>query len=370
MKICIRFILITFLLVLPSAILNAQMYTEDELGFDPGEYELISSPYAEDFHPLLIPRFRNKLRLGKQDSYGLSANPRSQEVYRSQKERGSLLAAKERSILKLFELMEMHQRRNDISLEEIGSSFRIAVKARAPADDPDRKNDYWSNQLKRMAPEYLKAETLARYWCKEGEKCLVEGRQPGTYTSASNKRGRPSWGGGSDEFAQLRAWQAYVKAEVPKILEWAATLNEQDACMVGTAYIPEYDFNNEGFVIRVEAVEPKATRNSLITYTKKRDEDSFFALSKVGGKVLGGKLIKMDPGQAEKLIETLEANNPRNREVYYMYKATLRFVAPEDSSRAYYGDPPKFIQEPASNIVEFFLDEQLKMKLFEADFTK
>ena len=370
MKTNIRLALITFLLASPFVQINAQKYTAEELGFDPGEYELISSPFKEDFDPLLIPRFRNILRLGKQDSYGLTANPRSQEIYRSQKERGSVLAGKERSILKLFELMEIHQRRDDISLEDIGSSFRIPVNARAPADDPARKNDYWSNQLKRMAPEYLKAGTLAKYWCKEGENCLVEGRQPGTYASASNKRGRPTWGGGSDEFAQLRAWQAYVKTEVPKILKWAALLNEQEAYIVGTAYIREYDFNHEGFVIRVDAVEPKATRSSLITYPKKRDDDSFFALSKVNGNVLSGKLIKMNPEQAEKLIETMEANNPPSREVYYVYKVTLRFITPEDSTKIYYGEPPKFTQEPASEIVEFFLDEQLNQKLFEADFSK
>ncbi len=363
-----RALLTIILLTWTGGCLIAQEFTESSLGFDPGEIEVITSPHPDDLKALVIPRYRGLLRLGKQNSYGLSANPRPQEIYRTQKERGALLNKKEVSVQRLFELMELHQRRADIDLQQIGSSFRIPLNARAQADDPARKNDYWSGQLKRMAPEYLQKNALAKYWCKEGEQCLIEGRQPGSYVSS--KRSRPTWGGGTDEFAQLRAWQAYLNTEAPKILEWAGQLDEQEAYIVGTAYINEYDFNYEGFVIRVDAVEPKATRSTLITYPKIRDKDSFFARTEVNGNTLGGKLISMDPAKAEKLIERLESSDPRSREVYYVYKASIRLVNPEDTSKIYWGDPPKFIQEPSSNVVEFFLDEELKQKLFETDFSK
>ncbi|MGI9547553.1 MAG: hypothetical protein ACR2MM_09975 [Flavobacteriaceae bacterium] len=347
----------------------AQEYSEAALGYDPGEFELVQSPYPEDLRPLFIPRFRGIIRLGTPNSYGLSANPIPQDVYRSQKERSDLLNKKKQSILRVFELMEIHYRNSELDLDDLASEFRPTILKNAPLDDPKRTTLYWSGLLKEKTPRFLTPKTLSKYWCKEGENCIPSGTRNGTYVSP--KKNRPTWGGaGSDEFARLRAWQAYVKTEVPKMQKWASQINVKEAYIVGTTYIRDYDFNHEGFIIRVDAVQPKALKSSLLSYRLISDKESLFARSQVNGNFLIGKLIKMSPEKAEKLVETMEAHNPRNREVYYVYKASIGFGTPDGPQGAYGSAPTQLFQEPASPIVEFFLDEQLKQKLFEADFSK
>lgn len=347
----------------------AQDYSEAALGYDPGEFELVQSPYPDDLRPLFIPRFRGILRLGTPNSYGLSENAIPQDVYRSQKERSDLLNKKKQSVLRVFELMEIQHRKSDINLDDLASEFQPTIIGRAPMDDPKRTTLFWSGILKENAPRYLTPRALSKYWCKEGENCIPAGNKNSAYVSP--KKNRPTWGGsGSDEFARLRAWQAYVKTEVPKMQQWASQINEKEAYIVGKTYIQDYDFNHEGFIIRVDAIEIKALKGSLLSYPKIRDKESFFARSQVNGNFLAGKLLKMSPEKAEKLVETMEAYNPRSRQLYYVYKASISFGIPEGPQGVYGQAPTQLIQEPASPIVEFFLDEQLKNKLFEFDFSK
>ena len=370
MKISHFISLVLVLLLCSNSNIKAQDYTEEVLGFDPGEIQIVESPYPEDFRPLALPLFRGLLRLGTPNSYGISLNPKPPEVYRSQRERGALLNLKKTSIQRYFELVEIEKRSSDIKIEDLAAEFVPTIKARTPADDPVRKMVYWSANLKRIAPVYLKMNTIAKYWCKDGANCLVEGRAPGQYAYAGNNRGRPTWGGGADEFARLRAWQEYVRTEVPKIKTWAGQIEANEAYIVGKVYVPEYDFNNNGFVMRINAIEPKATQSALLTYTKKSDPDSFFARTIVNGNTLGGRLIDMGPEEAEKLIETLETQNAGKRDIYYVYKVSVRFEEPDITSGLSSTGAHQWIQEPVSNTVEFFMDETLKHKLFERDFSK
>ncbi len=347
--------------------LQAQEYTKASLGFDPGEFELVESPFPDDLRPLFIPRFRGLLRLGTPNSYGMSANPIPQEVFRSQKERGDLTAKKKQSILRLFELMEIQYRSAEIKTDELAREFRPTIVAKTPPDDALRTTLYWSVKFKELAPRFLTPKALSKYWCEDGTKCIPETN--GAYVSP--KRNRPTWGGfRSDEFARLRAWQSYVKSEIPKIKTWANQIDEQEAYVVGTTYIQDYDFNHEGFVLRVDAVEVKTSKGSLLRYPPIRDQQSFFARTKIDERFLAGKLIKMSPEKAEKLVETMEAYDSRNRQLYYVYKASIGVGEAEAPQGIYGTAPTQLVQNPISNIIEFFLDEELKLKLFEADFTK
>ncbi|MEN8790228.1 MAG: hypothetical protein ABF293_05230 [Flavobacteriaceae bacterium] len=353
--------------MLLSLQLHAQEYTKTALGFDPGDFERIESPNPDDLRPLFIPRFRGLIRLGKLNSYGLSANPIPQEVYRSQRKRQELLIKKQQSTLRLFELMEIAHRTSDIKPAELAREFRPTITANTPRDDALYTTLYWSGRFKEMAPSSLTPKTLSKYWCKDGENCIPE--TTGAYVPS--KKNRHSWGGrGSDEFARLRAWQAFVNTEVPKFQKWASQVNEPEAYIVGTTYIQDYDFNHEGFIIRVYAVETKALKSSLLRYPKTGEEDSFFARTRVDGQHLAGTLVKMSPEKAEKLVETMEAHNPRNRQVYYVYKSSIGIGEAEGPQGVYGSAPTQLVQEPISNIIEFFLDEELTLKLFEADFTK
>jgi hypothetical protein len=345
----------------------SQEYTAASLGFDPGEFELVESPHPEDLRPLFIPRFRGILRLGTLNTFGMSANPIPQEVYRSQKERQLLLRKQKESVLRVFELMEIQHRNVDIKVDELAREFRPTIGAKTPLDDPIRTTMFWSGRFKEMATKFLTSKALTKYWCQDGVNCIPEGS--GAYVSP--KKNRPYWGGrGSDEFARLRAWQAFVNTEVPRLQKWASQVKEPEAYIVGTTYIQDYDFNHEGFILRVDAVETKALKSTLLRYPRIREDDSFFARTRLEGRYLAGKLIKMSPEKAEKLVETMEAHNPRNRQLYYVYKASIAVGEAEGPQGAYGSAPSQMIQEPSSPIVEFFLDEELKNKLFEADFTK
>ncbi|MGB5238364.1 MAG: hypothetical protein WBN59_12090, partial [Flavobacteriaceae bacterium] len=271
------------------------------------------------------------------------------------------------SILRLFELLEMKLRSTDIKVDEIAKEFVPTIGAKAPLDDPIRTTMYWSGQFKVLAPKILTPKALSKYWCAEGENCIPE--TGGAYVPV--KKGRPTWGGyRSDEFARLRAWQAYVKTEVPKMKTWAKQIDVKEAYFVGTTYIQEYDFNHEGFVLTVNAVQTKALKSSLLQYSKLREEDSFFARTRVDGRYLAGKLIKMSPEEAEKLVETMAAHDPRNRQLYYVYKASIGVGVTEEPKGAYGAAKTQLVQEPSSNIIEFFLDDELTLKLFEYDFAK
>ena len=367
MKIAYKTILTLGLSLMLSLSICSQQYTESALGFDPGEFDLVPSPYPDDLRPLYIPRFRGLLRLGTANSYGLAAKPIPQDVYRSQKERRDLLTKKKQSILRLFELLEIEHRSTDIKVDELAKEFVPTIGAKAALDDPIRTTMYWSGQFKELAPKILTPKALSKYWCAEGENCIPE--TGGAYVPV--KKGRPTWGGrGSDEFARLRAWQAYVKTEVPKMKTWAKQIDVKEAYFVGTTYITEYDFNHEGFVLRVDAIQTKALKSSLLSYTKIREEDSFFARTQIDGRHLAGRLIKMSPEKAEKLVETMAAHDPRNRQMYYVYKASISAGQAEGPQGAYGAATTQLFQEPSSNIIEFFLDDELKIKLFEYDFTK
>lgn len=353
--------------MLLSPHLHSQEYTEAALGFDPGDIERVESPNPDDLRPLFLPRFRGLLRLGKLNSYGLSSNPIPQEVFRSQQKRRELLTKKQQSTLRMFELMEIRYRNAKIEPDALAREFRPTITANTPRDDPLYTRLYWTGRFKEMAPKFLTPKALTKYWCKEGDNCIPE--TTGAYVSP--KKNRPTWGGSrSDEFARLRAWQAYVNNEVPKMQKWANQVNEAEAYIVGTTYIQDYDFNHEGFILRVDAVETKALRSSLLRYLKLREEDSFFARTRIDGQYLAGKLIKMNPEKAEKLVETMEAHDPRNKQLYYVYKASIAVGEAEGPQGAYGTAPTQMVQEPISNIIEFFLDEELTLKLFEADFTK
>ena len=325
-----------------------------KLGFDPGELQTITSPYPNSIEPILVPRYRGLLRLGTQNEYGLKTNPRPQEIYRSQAQRGALSRKKQNGLMWLFEYMAMNHARNDIDLQEIRKEFQPrATGGRGNVEDPKNITIYWSNKFKNLARNTLTNQAMIQYFCVGGEDCL-SGQQ-------KNKRFRPQFGGGTDEFARLRAFQAFIDTEGSRYLKWVSQLDEKEAYMVGKTYISEYDFNHGGFVLRIGAVEARQSSGSVIKYNTSPQE-SIFRQTVVNGQPMAGTLVKMSPEEAEALIATLEQQNPRSREVYYVYKAKLQFA---DKAPAHQGYQPSQLEQIPQNKVEFFLDEQLTQKLFE-----
>ncbi|MEN8798627.1 MAG: hypothetical protein ABF293_05225 [Flavobacteriaceae bacterium] len=342
---------------------QAAGFTEQELGFSPGEIRLIESPDKENIRPFAVPTFRDLLRLGHQRVYFTKKLDRTEYVNTGLK-RKELDFSLRQGLIQYFRLVHMEAAKNTIDLDKIRKSFRPGPALEDTNSQYAKSVDvYWAIVLKEMGAYNFKPEEFSRFFCAEQKPCLPL-HMPNSSGAYQQKMRQAIWGGRSGEFAEMKAFNDFMDTYAKKFIQWSADKGAQEVYFVGKTGLGEYDFNAGGFVLK----NLNAQSGGAVTIEyKSSKEDSLFKpnYTPEGQMYQSGILISMSAEKAEALLNRLKAEG-RSRQIYFVYKARIiPHFSDIDLANFNFHMMIRYTQEPVSRTIEFFSDDALTDKVFE-----
>lgn len=354
-----------FIVLSPSLCGQGISYTEANLGFSPGEIELVSSPDPQSFEDIVIPTFRGLLRLGIPRLY-YSKRLDATELSKTGLQRKNLDFILKDGLISYFSLVYLETAKETINLEEIRAAFRpgTALEDNNP-QYAKTIHSFWAISFRNMGAKHLKPDNFGRYFCPDQSSCLPL-HMPRSSASYQQKLRQARWGGNQGEFAEMRAFGAFMDNEAQKLIKWANGKTPTEVYFVGRTTLGEYNFEAGGFVLK--GLKPVTTGPVTIEYNE-AGETSLFKpnYTPEGQRYQSGILVQMSPEKAEIFINDLNSRN-KTRQLYYVYKARLETnFSQVDLDNTNFHKLVLYTQIPASRTIEFFSDNALSEKVFELE---
>ncbi|MGB5238365.1 MAG: hypothetical protein WBN59_12095 [Flavobacteriaceae bacterium] len=338
-------------------------FTEQELGFSPGEIRIIESPDSENIEAFAVATFRGLLRLGHPRAYYTRKMDRTEYANTSLARKNFEFRLRE-GHKQYFGLVSMEAAKNTIDLDKIRKAFRPGGALEdTNAQYAKSVDSYWAIKLKEMGAYSFKPETFTRFYCAEQKPCLPL-HMPKSSGGYQQKLRQAVWGGRSGEFAEMRAFNDFMDTYADKFIQWSAGKGAQEVYFVGKTSLAEYDFNAGGFVLK--NVKAHSGGPVHFEYNSTPEESLFRASYKPEGQSYGtGILVPMSSEKAEALLNRLKSEG-RSRQLFYVYKARIMPQLSETDKANYkFHMMVRFTQEPVSRTIEFFNDDALADKVFE-----
>ncbi len=338
-------------------------FTEQDLGFSPGEIRIMESPDSENIEPFAVATFRGLLRLGYPRVYYSKTMDRT-EYTNTGLARKNLEFRLREGLKQYFGLVSMETAKSTIDLDKIRKAFKPGTALEDNNAQYAKSIDsYWAIVLKQMGAYSLKPEAFSRFFCAEQKPCLP-GHMPKSSGAYQQKLRQAIWGGRSGEFAEMRAFNDFMDTYADKFVQWSAGQGAQEVFFVGKTSLAEYDFNAGGFVLK--QVKAQSGGPVTIEYKSPAEESLFKANYKPEGQSYGtGILVPMSPEKAEALLNRLQSYG-RSRQLFYVYRARIiPQLSGTDKANYKFHMMVRFTQEPVSRTIEFFRDDALTDKLFE-----
>ena len=355
-----------FLFLIPVfCSLNGQnnSFTETELGFNPGEIKIVTSPDPVHIESVPVAEFRGLLRLGQPRVY-YSRNLDRMELANTGLKRKDLEFHLRDGLIQYFSLISMEVANNTINLATIREAFRPGTALEDNNAQYARSIDsYWAIVLKEMGAKNLKPESFLKYFCPNEQQCLPL-HMPKSSAAYQQKLRRARWGGGQGEFAEMRKFNEFMEEQAGNLINWSKGKTPNEVYMVGRSTLGEYNFNAGGFVLK--GIKAVSTGPVTIVHNAP-EETSLFRpnYAPEGQSYQTGMLVKMSPEEAETLINRLQKSG-RTRQLYYVYRAKIKAELSENElANTNYHLMIKYTQEPSGRTIEFFSDDALTDKLFE-----
>lgn len=181
-----------------------------------------------------------------------------------------------------------------------------------------------------------------------------------------------NWGGGqATEFAARRAYTKYVQEEVPKLKSWADTLSTE-AYVVDAVGLYDYDFDREGFPVRIANINNIVTSSqhpqliAKVGFAYQPRQGSARLIEVTGEPTVSGVQLFMPypMDRAESLMNEQKQIYAVMRVVLHgMYPRTQRPMEPPGRNLFHYGRPMAW--DFAEPVIEYYKDSRLTEKLFE-----
>lgn len=360
----------TFKLLLPICVLGHFLsfgqtsgFTEQELGFSPGEIRVVESPDKQNIEPFVVPTFRNLLRLGQQRAYYTKKMDRT-EYANTGLARKDLEFKLREGLKQYFSLVCMEAAKNTIDPDKIRKAFRPGTALEDNnAQYAKSVDSYWAIVLKKMGAYSFKPETFSKFFCAEQQPCLPL-HMPKSSGSYQQKLRQAVWGGRSGEFAEMRAFNDFMDTYAEKFFGWSTDKDMQEVYLVGKTSLAEYDFKAGGFVLK--GVNAQSGGPVHMEYNSSADDSLFKPNYTPEGNSYGtGILVAMSAEKAEALLNRLKSEG-RSRQLFYVYKARIiPQLSETDRTNYKFHMMVRFTQEPVSRTIEFFSDDALTDKVFE-----
>lgn len=346
-------------------LINGQVsnFSEEALGFSPGEIRVIESPSLENIEAFIVPTFRDLLRLGYPRAYYNKKLDRM-ELANTGLQRKNLEFMLKDGLEIYFSLASMETAKNTMDLEKIRAAFRPGFALEdINAQYAKTIDSYWAIRLKEMGARHLKPESFEQYFCPDQEPCLPL-HMPKSSGSYQQKLRQARWGGGQDEFAEMRAFNDFMDTQANQFVNWVDAVKLDEVYMVGRTSLREYDFNAGGFVLK--GIKAVSTGPVFFEYTASPEESLFRPnYQPEGHSHATGILLPMSPEKGEALIKKLSSQN-RGRQLYYVYKAKIiAHFSETDMANTNFHMMVHYTQEPVTRNIEFFTNDALTEKLFE-----
>lgn len=339
-------------------------FSEQELGFDPGEIGIVDSPGPDHIEPFAIPQFRGLLRLGYQRQY-YSRQLDREEFNRTGQQRKDLDFKIKDGLIQYFNLIYMDAARSTIDLNNVRKAFRPGTALEDNnAQYAKTVDGYWAIIFKGLGSKHLKPEVYRNYFCPDQNQCLPL-HLPKSSASYQGKIRQARWGGGQSEFAEMRAFNDFMDKEASKFLSWSEDKTPQEVYLVGRTSLGEYNFNAGGFVLK----GVKAIKSGPVLIEEQNQDKTLFKpnYQPEGQSYQSGMLISMSPEKAEKFINDLQSGK-RSRQLYYVYRARIEVQFSQEAlDNTDFHKMVLYFQIPGSRTIEFFSDDALTEKLFEIE---
>ncbi|MGB5693893.1 MAG: hypothetical protein WBM43_14895 [Flavobacteriaceae bacterium] len=338
-------------------------FTEQELGFSPGEIRIIESPDSESIEPLAFATHKGLMRLGFPRVYYTRTLDRT-ELAKTGSARKDLEFRLREGLKQYMGLVSMEAAKSTIDLDKIRKAFRPGGALEdTNAQYAKSVDSYWAIVLKSMGAYSFKPETFSRFFCAEQKPCLPL-HMPKSSGGYQQKLRQALWGGRSGEFAEMKAFNDFMDTYAAKFIQWSAGQGAQEAYFVGKTGLPEYDFNAGGFVLK--KVKAQSGGPVHFEYNSTPEESLFRASYKPEGQSYGtGILVPMSSEKAEALLKRLKSEG-HSRQLFYVYKArVIPQLSDPDLANTNYHLMVHYTQEPVSRTIEFFSDDALTEKVFE-----
>ncbi|OUS17812.1 hypothetical protein A9Q88_02395 [Gammaproteobacteria bacterium 50_400_T64] len=326
----------------------------DSLGFDVGEIATIEPLDKTTFKTLYVPSYKGIPRIGLMPKYSQVNVARHIKDDATKRLRNDMWIYHS---LRLLAVMDEHV--TDEALEA------VAVSAK-PYSVRGKTRSFEKYALFNYTPSYhiaglvsaMLPKTLDLYFC-DTNKC--------SYPNGFNPSNNGGWGGiNANEFKARRAYNDYMKTETPKLKAWAKSLSP-DVYIVGRIQLGNYDFKKKGFSLQL--VFPKEGLLNPRYAPRNREERVFGDF--IDGKLVAGQsfFISLDAEKAEALQHKTKIANASMSMLYFTVKGQVHNAAAPTGNRGRSNRVRGGVAlalEVTGSTVEFFSDELLTNKLFEA----
>ncbi|MEM9076368.1 MAG: hypothetical protein AAGC43_04975 [Bacteroidota bacterium] len=259
--------------------------------------EVIYESPSEEFINLSLQTYNNKLRFGMQHNYYVNTDgsfvDNSGEAYATAEKRTSHNVLSRHAFIELLKIRFQ---------EEIFSVMdrNLLTKRTQNMYDKELKSYTAQQQVLTLANTLSTKTQKRKFFCNDKqEDCASKFPENGYYSIPRDVLG---WAGrGASEFQQLRAYRAFVKERFPAIQQWGNELHKENSIegyFVGRIRLGEYDFENEGYWLNLDAFQ---NTDFLLRW-------SYFQPSNTAERILASPkgcqiLLKLSPEEAEKLAE-------------------------------------------------------------------
>ncbi len=340
----------------------------DSVGFDVGDYIIVEPLDKKNFNALYVPSYKGLPRLSltpeyKQLKINYSANGSTIKNYRNavvERFQNDMLIYHN---LRLLDLMSQYVTEDKLKIDNSGKAQNSSKHFR----------DLYMFKGKTRPSDRYFYQYVPRYHIES----LVSTLRPATHqhylgdpddsrASSSFSRQMISWGGtkNNNEFKARRAYFEYVEKIVPKLKAWAQSLPDE-SYIVGTVTLGEYDFKRKGF--NLSLFPPQGTGSKKIFfYAPRAPSKRVF----IDGNNDDGKhhlFFPIGASNAEMLQERIKQPHDQLSQLYFAVKGEV--YSPQYARLRRHGPTYAGVNlayDVTGSTIEFFADELLKNKVFEA----
>lgn len=331
------------------------------VSFELGETMEIATPFPSSFISLTIPAHNGLPRIGYLKRFEEIKKTDLSEYRETADDRRSVIAWQAQNVGIYTSLLVLDIMKEDVVMEDMINSFVFKdsftkYKVHSHQFGPGYVNYSPRGHIEGLASGVLIPEKFKTYYCSEkADYCQPE---------VLRRNGR-LWGGNENEFAARRAYMTFLKDEVPKLKQWAASLSK-DFNLVLSTRLSSYDFEKGGY--RVDLLFPRAISQDSGTTFLYWPENEESAILAPGAQ--HSLFLAMSDVEAEKIDTRLtEMGQTSFKQLFVVVKGTIYGITRagrNSGSAMIYGGRNGLLYDIIDPKIEFYLDEDLKEKVFES----
>ena len=292
----------------------------DGFSFSVGEVSTLSPPNPDAYLDLVVPTLDGRLRLGVQSTFLPQNRLRQSEAEQAQRKVDERLIAATDTYLGLLALSRMSEVATD-------DNIRFTETVGNRIDYFDAGGFVPRGFVAVLAQNLLRDAPYHRYFCNQEPSCIDAFRLHRRVGVRDIGAGASRWGRGADEFAAQTAVEDFLESDMAGLRAWSESLSSE-VSLVGSAEIPEYDFERQGFPLLITMPQNASPRVNDMRYFNHIPADDPLGLESPNGLQFS-TFLPMAPAEAEGFIETMAERRPNSRSgvIYFVAEAAFQDLA-------------------------------------------